>query len=226
MVNGILIEACVDSLKTVHAAIEGGADRLELCDFREPDGVTPSFALLEEVLGISPIPVHVLVRPRGGSFVFTGENEVAIMVRQVLDVRTAGAHGVAIGALTAAHGIDQSLTGLLVEKASPMSVTFHRAFDLTPEPSIALEVLVNLRANRVLTSANMPTAEAGVPGLGRLVRAAGERIGIIAAGGIRGHNVVRIVQESGVKEIHSRGDIGAIVRALKDGLSAPRPVSS
>ena len=226
MINGVTIEACVDSLKSVRSAMEAGADRLELCDFREPAGVTPSFTLLEEVLRISSVPVHVLIRPRGGSFVFTGENEVASMVSQVLDVRTAGAAGVAIGALTTANGVDQSLTGLLVEKAHPMSVTFHRAFDTIPEPSIALEVLVNLRANRVLTSGSMPNAETGIPGLGRLVRAAGERIGIIAAGGIRGHNVLRIVQETGVREVHSRGDIGAIVRALKDGLSAPRPVSS
>lgn len=217
MRSGVVIEACVDSVETSEAAIAGGADRLELCDFREPDGVTPSLGLLESVLAISPIPVHVLVRPRGGNFVFNLENEVAVMVREVLDARAAGAHGVAIGALTEAGGVDQSLTALLVEKARPMSVTFHRAFDSAPNPAVGLEVLANLNVSRVLTSGSAPNAEAGIHGLGRLVRGAGDRIGIIAAGGIRGHNVLRIVQESGVREIHSRGDIGAIVRALKAG---------
>lgn len=217
MVNGILIEACIDSLETAEAAIASGADRLELCDFRVPHGVTPELTLLETVLEISPIPVHVLIRPRGGEFLFTRENEVAMMVGQVLDVRAAGAAGVAIGALTQARGVDQPLTALLVEKAHPLTVTFHRAFDSTPEPSVALEVLVNLRVNRVLTSGHAATAETGIPGLGRMVRTTGDRIGIIAAGGIRGHNVLRIVQETGVREIHSRGDIGAIVRALKAG---------
>ena len=217
MRSGILIEACVDSIETAQSAINGGADRLELCDFREPDGVTPSFALLESVLAISSIPVHVMVRPRGGNFVFSLENEVAMMVREVLDARAAGAHGLVIGALTEARGVDQTLTALLVEKARPLPVTFHRAFDSTPEPAIGLEVLANLNVSRVLTSGNAPNAEAGIHGLGRLVRGAGDRIGIIAAGGIRGHNVLRIVQESGVREIHSRGDIGAIVRALKAG---------
>ena len=217
MVNAIHIEACVSSLETAQAAIDGGADRLELCDFKEPDGITPSFALLEQILKTSPIPVHVLVRPRGGNFVFAAEGEVANMVGQVLDVRTAGAAGVVIGALTPAGGVDQTLTALLVEKAHPLAVTFHRAFDAIPEPLVALEVLVNLRAQRVLTSGHAPDACLGVPGLGRLVRAAGKRIGIIAAGGIRDHNVVRIVRETGAREIHSRGDIGAIVRALKAG---------
>ena len=217
MQNSVLIEACVDSIETAQAAIDAGADRLELCDFSAPDGVTPSFTLLESALKLSPIPVHVLIRPRGGNFVYSVENEVAVMVRAVLDARAAGAAGVVLGALTGAHGVDQSLTALLVEKAQPMSVTFHRGFDSTPDSVVALEVLVNLRVNRVLTSGHAADAETGIPGLGRLVRAAGDRIGVIAAGSIRGHNVVRIVQETGVKEIHSRGDIGAIVRALKAG---------
>ena len=217
MVSGLQIESCVDSLETARAAIDAGADRLELCDFSAPDGVTPSLTLLESVLALSPIPVHVMIRPRGGNFVYSLENEVAAMVRAVLDVRAAGVAGVVIGALTGAHGVHQSLTALLVEKAHPMSVTFHRGFDSTPDPEVALEVLVNLRVNRVLTSGHAADAQTGIPGLGRLVRAASDRIGIIAAGGIRGHNVVRIVQETGVKEIHSRGDIGEIVRALKAG---------
>jgi copper homeostasis protein len=217
MVSGVQIESCVDSLETAQAAIDAGADRLELCDFSAPDGVTPGIPLLESVLAASPIPVHVMVRPRGGNFVYSGEDDVALMVRAVLDARAAGAAGVALGALTAAHGVDQSLTALLVEKARPMAVTFHRGFDSTPDPEVALEVLVNLRVRRVLTSGHAADAQTGIPGLGRLVRAAGDRIGIIAAGSIRGHNVVRIVQETGVKEIHSRGDIGAIVRALKAG---------
>ena len=216
MENGILIEACVDSVEASEAAIAGGADRLELCDFREPDGVTPELTLLENVLEISPIPVHVLVRPRGGDFLFTGEH-VAVMVRQVLDIRAAGAAGVAIGALTSARGVDQALTALLVEKAQPLSVTFHRAFDSTPDATVALDVLANLRVNRILTSGHAATAEAGTSGLGRCVRSAGDRIGIIAAGSIRGHNVLRIVQESGVREIHSRGAIKPIVQALKAG---------
>lgn len=216
MENSVLIEACVDSLTAAEAALDAGADRLELCDFRVPDGMSPSFTLVEAVLRVSHVPVHVLVRPRGGSFVF-GPNEVAVMVRQIFDLKGLGVQGMVIGALTPNGGVDQSITTTLQRMALPHAVTFHRALDATPDPGAALEVLINLRVGRVLTSGHAPSAEAGIPVLKELVRRAAGRLGIIAAGGIRAHNALHIVQETGVREIHSRGEIAGLVRAVRAG---------
>ncbi len=217
MVNGILIEACVDSVEAAEAAIAAGADRLEVCSFREPGGVTPSFGLVEDLLVLSPVPLHVLVRPRGGRFVYLAGNEMGIIERQVQALARIGAHGVVTGALTEDRDIDQPFVALLREYARPLAVTFHRAFDVSRDRADSLEVLVKIGVHRVLTSGHPMSAEDGIPGLRALVRQAERRIGVIAAGGIRGHNVLRIVQETGVREVHSRGAIGPIVQALKAG---------
>ena len=216
MKNPVLIEACIDSLAGAKAAIAAGAGRLELCDFRVPDGVTPDFELVRAVAGFSPVPVHVLVRPRGGDFVFR-RPELAEMTRTVAELRWIGAHGVAIGALTRGGTIDEPAIRMLQEAARPMGVTFHRAFDLIPNPEAALDGLIRLGVDRVLTAGPARSAEAGIPGLRDLVERAGGRIGIIAAGGIREHNVARIVRETGVREVHSRGDPAALIRALAAG---------
>jgi copper homeostasis protein len=218
MQEGVLIEACVDSVAAAEAAIAGGADRIELCDFRVPDGITPGFLLIEEVLRRSLVPVHVMVRPQGGSFEYgSNPNDSAVLAQQIAAVRGLGVPGIVIGALTPANQIDSPLMTDVIQRARPMAVTFHRAFDATPDPEVALEVLINLGGDRVLTSGHAPDAEAGIPGLGRLVRRAAGRIGIIAAGGIREHNVARIVRETGVREIHSRGDVAGLIRGLWAG---------
>ncbi len=215
MVHGVFIEACVDSQEAALAAIAAGANRLELCDFRVAGGVTPDLRLVEIVTRASPVPVHVLVRPRDGNFVFPAE-ELAPMIRVIDRLEAIGVHGVVTGALTPRGAVDRVATGRLLQAARPLSFTFHRAFDAGADPHAALETLIELGVDRVLTSGHAPTAEAGISGLATLVRQAADRIGILAGGGIRGHNVARIVRETGVREIHSRGDVAAIVRGLRE----------
>jgi len=214
----VLIEGCVDSVESAEAAIAGGAGRLELCDFRVTDGITPSTALAETITRRSPVPVHALVRPRGGDFAFPPESEeLALMLRQIAALKAIGIHGVVSGALTASGAVDREAVERLVRAARPLSFTFHRAFDASADPAEALDTLIALGVDRVLTSGHAATAEAGIPGLAALVRRAAGRIGILPGGGIREHNAARIVRETGVREIHSRGDVGAIARALKAG---------
>ena len=214
--TAVLIEACVDSFGAAEAAIAAGAHRLELADFRAPGGVTPARDLVARVVRASPVPVHVLVRARGGDFRYRPE-EVAAMAEEIAALKQLGAAGIVLGALTPEGRVDQAATARLAGAARPGAVTFHRAFDSVPDPAGGLETLVELGIERVLTAGSAPDAESGITGLGELVRRSGGRIGVIAGGGIRAFNVARIVRETGVREVHSRGDVAGLVRALAEG---------
>ncbi len=204
----ILIEAAVESLDAVLAAAAGGANRIELCTDLAHGGTTPDLTLLPVQL---PIPVFVLVRPRAGDFVYT-DAEHRTMLEQISRARSAGAHGIVTGDLSLDRTRD------LIAAARPLPVTFHRAFDVFPDRSEALERLISLGVDRVLTSGGAPTAPQGAEQIRRLVIQAKRRIAILPGGGIDAHNVARLVKETGVQEVHfsvkDAEKVRGVVRAL------------
>jgi copper homeostasis protein len=199
----VLVEACVDSLRSAREAAAGGAGRLELCQNLTEGGTTPSWGLVAEVREQVALPLHVLIRPRGGDFLYAGD-EIAVMRRDIAAARGLGADGLVLGALDAGGRVDSATLQYLLDVARPAAVTFHRAFDLGRDPEEALDALIALGVERVLTSGQAANAEAGIPRLAELVVQAAGSIGILAGGGIHAGNAARIVREAGVAEIHVR----------------------
>lgn len=195
-----MVEVCVESLAGVRAARAAGAERVELCTALGEGGLTPGAGLLEAALTVG-IDVVVLVRPRGGDFLYD-EDEFDVLARDVVLARERGAAGVALGILTRDGAIDRPRCARLVSLARPLAVTFHRAFDHVREPVAALESLIELGVERVLTSGQAATALAGQERLAALVRVARGRIEIIAAGGVRPENVATLWAASGVPAVH------------------------
>lgn len=147
------------------------------------------------------MPVFVLVRPRGGDFVYT-EAEIGAMLADIKEAKRAGADGVVIGALARDGTIDHQTSLRLVEAARPLRVTYHRAIDHTPDLGAAVTTLIELGVERVLTSGGGETAAQGIPIIARLVQAFGAQISILAGGGVRPENARRIVVDAGVREVH------------------------
>jgi copper homeostasis protein len=197
----ILIEAAVESLDAALAAAAGGAHRIELCTDLAQGGTTPTVQLLHDCHSQVVIPLFVLVRPRAGDFVYT-DAEHHTMLEQIHRAKDAGAHGIVAGALTFAHEIAVDRTAELVDAALPWTLTFHRAFDACVDLAVALERLIQLGVDRVLTSGGAPTAPEGAARISRLVIQADRRIEILAGGGIGGDNVARLVHDTGVREVH------------------------
>src|SRR4051812_9304364 len=197
----IIVEICVGDLESALAAGPGGADRVELCDHLEVGGTTPGAGTIAEACRRLAIPVHVLVRPRGGDFVHT-EAELAAMRYEIELARKLGAAGVVIGLLKPDATIDREQTAALVDLARPMSVTFHKAFDQTPDLEQSLDTLVALGVDRVLTSGGRPTALEGTEALKRLVEQARGRIAILAGGRLSPKNLPAILAGTGVREVH------------------------
>lgn len=184
------------------AAGKTGARRIELCEQLELGGVTPSEDLLRAALEVSVLPVNVLIRPRGGDFVFS-EEEVRQMLESIRLCRRLGANGVVIGALTPGGAVDLPLMRRLMAEARPLSVTFHRAFDVCADPLSALEDIIALGCNRLLTSGHAADAFEGRYFIGRLVAQASGRIVIMAGCGVRPSNIGQIAAASGAPEYHS-----------------------
>ncbi|WP_433337647.1 copper homeostasis protein CutC [Spirillospora sp. CA-294931] len=195
-------EICIDGTEGAIAAERAGAHRVELCAALFDGGLTPSAGMVRATLAaVSSIRVHVIIRPRGGDFVFD-RHEVAAMEHDVAAVREAGAHGVVIGALTAEGAVDREVTRRLMDAAGDLPVTFHRAFDMTADPFAALDALIELGVDRVLTSGQESSALEGAPLIAELVWRAGDRIAVMPGGGITGRNLARIVAETAVREVH------------------------
>lgn len=200
----VLVEACVDTVASATAAERGGARRLELCDDLVEGGTTPSAGMIATVRERVGIPVFAIIRPRGGDFLYDPD-DVAVMLRDVAAARAHGADGVVIGALTADGRVDAELTRRLIDAARPLAVTFHRAFDVVRDQHEALDALLALGVDRVLTSGGAPTAVDGIPTLRRLVEQAGDALAILAGGRVDATNAARILAETRVRELHVRG---------------------
>jgi copper homeostasis protein len=197
----ITIEICVSDVESAIAAEVGGADRIELCDNLAVGGTTPSAGTIAEVCRWLSIPVHVLIRPRGGDFVYSGR-ELAVMRHDIEAAKALGAAGVVLGALTANSTIDRDLMTALTEAARPLGVTFHRAIDRTPEPREAVDALVALGVERVLTSGRCSTALEGASMIAGMVKHAQDRISIMAGGRISVDNLEAVVRQTSASEIH------------------------
>ncbi|MER8418362.1 copper homeostasis protein CutC [Mesorhizobium sp. M1329] len=208
-----LIEICVEGIHGLLAAQAAGADRVELCASLIEGGITPSFGTVRTALELATIPFHVIVRPRGGDFLYS-EAEYRSMLADVCALAELGVAGVVIGCLNADSTIDEQRMSELVKAAGRLNVTCHRAFDMTRDPAEALEVLIRCKVGRVLTSGQRDTALEGADLLADLVRQAGDRIIILGCGGLDPENIGKVRRKTGLSEMH--------FAALKDVPSAMR----
>ena len=196
------IDACCPDLGSVCAAVQAGAGRIELCEELGIGGVTPSETFLRQALDVAgDVPVNVLVRPRGGNFVYTPD-EVEQMLRSIRMCRAAGANGVVIGALLADGSVDIGTVSRLVRKADGLDITFHRAFDESADLAKALEDIIGLGIKRILTSGGCPTAYLGRFVLRDLVMQAAGRITIMPGCGILPSNLNEIATITAATEFH------------------------
>lgn len=196
-----LFEVCVEGIDGLVAAQEAGADRVELCASLVEGGITPSFGTIRAALAVATIPFHAIVRPRGGDFLYSGQ-EFSSMLEDVATLREAGVAGVVVGCLTPEGRIDEARMSALVQAAGNMAVTCHRAFDMTDDAAEAVEALVRCGVGRVLTSGQRDTAIEGLETLRATVTAARGRIKVMACGGLDETNIARVLSESGADEAH------------------------
>ncbi len=202
MTNSILFEACVESVEAAVAAQKGGANRVELCADLLEGGITPSSGTIWLARQQLAIPMNVIIRPRGGDFCYS-DAEFAVMKHDVEHAKDLGADGIVIGILNANGTIDIERTQELIALAEPMGVTFHRAFDMVRDPFAALETLIELGVDRILTSGQEETVWEGIELIAELVKQAQGRIIIMPGGGITERNVARIIAHSGATELHA-----------------------
>lgn len=196
-----LIELCVEGIDGFLAAQEAGADRVELCASLVEGGLTPSLATIRAAVKAARIPVHVIIRPRGGDFLYS-QTEFETMRDDILALRSEGVAGVVIGCLTPDGRIDEERTKALVEAARSMSVTCHRAFDMTADAGEALEALIRCGIDRVLTSGQRGTALEGLEILKKTTEQAGDRIVIMGCGALDATNIKAVRDGAGLKEMH------------------------
>jgi copper homeostasis protein len=199
----VLVEACVESLDEALAAERGGAKRLELCANMDVGGTTPSAELFRAVRARVQLPIAMMIRPRGGSFVYSNA-ELESMRRDLDLAGELGADVAVIGVLDDDGRVDAAQTRDLVARAGAIPVTFHKAFDVVADQERDLEVLIDAGVTRVLTSGGADTAIAGADALTRLVDRAAGRIIVMPGGQVRGQNVREIVDRTGVREVHAR----------------------
>ncbi|GAB4025921.1 copper homeostasis protein CutC [Spirosoma koreense] len=199
----MLIEICAYSLDSCLTAQRAGAGRVELCGGLAEGGTTPSAGLIQLVRQHLTIPFYVMIRPRGGDFLYT-KNELAVMKADIEMAKTLGADGIVLGMLQPNGTVDELRTRQLIELADPLPVTFHRAFDMTRDPLEALEAVIRTGAVRILTSGQQQTVELGLPILDQLVRKAANRIEIMAGAGVNGNNAALLI-ETGVDALHLSG---------------------
>jgi copper homeostasis protein len=197
-----IIEIATSDFASSQSAAKGGADRIELCDNLAEGGTTQSYSAIKycrEQLNVQLFPI---IRPRGGDFLYNPD-EYNIMVNDVRICKELNCDGVVIGLLNGDGTIDLERTARLVELAYPMEVTFHRAFDRCVDPFAALEQLIRVGCNRILTSGQRPTVMEGIELIEKLVKAADERIVIMPGSGVRKENIGEIASRTGARELHS-----------------------
>ena len=199
----IALEICVDSLASCQAAHAGGASRLELCSGLVDGGVTPSYGLIGAALAVTPLPVNVLIRPRPGDFVYS-DDEVAVMKADIMACKLLGVNGVVIGCLDAKGRIHRAQLRELMAAARGMAVTFHRAIDMTPPDCLETELdcLIDEGVDRILTSGLANDVIAGTPTLSRIVHHVGQRLVVMAGGGVTEANIASLAAATGVHEVH------------------------
>ena len=196
------VEISCNSILSARNAKAGGANRIELCQALGEGGTTPSAAAIEYCVKELNLQTRVLIRPRGGNFVYDND-EMRVILRDIELAKRLGAHAVVVGFLTAEGDIDTENTRRAVEAADGMGITFHRAFDECRNPKEALEQIIDCGCHKLLTSGCKATAWEGREMLKKLLSQASRRIGIIGASGIRVDNVHQLVLETGLYEVHA-----------------------
>lgn len=189
------LEICANSVQSALAAQAGGADRVELCQQLEQGGTTPSLGTIEQVLSQLTIPVFVLIRPRPGSFCYDAQ-EQAVMAADIRHCRALGCAGVVLGALDQAGRVDRAACERLMDAAGPLAVTFHRAFDACPDQGQALEDIIRLGCQRLLTSG-------GQPQLAALIKQAEGRLSIMPGSGLTPTTIQQVARHTGAREFHA-----------------------
>jgi copper homeostasis protein len=199
--NTVLVEVCVDSIHSAVAAERGGAARVELCSGLIEGGITPSAGLIEITRGNVFLPLHVMIRPRGGDF-FYDSDEFETMQRDIAAAKQLGADGVVFGILDVNANVDVVRTRQLVNLARPLAVTFHRAFDMTEDLLRALEDVCATGVDRLLTSGGEQTSLQGQATIAQLVKQARGRVVVMPGSGIKPENARSLVEQTGAREIH------------------------
>lgn len=201
MSQSVLLEICIDSVESALAAQAGGADRVELCSSLFEGGLTPSAGLMEVVRSRVKIAVAAMLRPRGGDFCYT-DDEFLIMQRDLVRARELGADALVFGILKPDGSIDGERNKRLIEMSRPLSVTFHRAFDMVRDPHEAFDTLLSLGVDRVLTSGLEKSAVEGMDLIAELVKRGGSKISVMPGGGITERNLQKVLKHTGAREIH------------------------
>ena len=195
------IEIATTDYTTTEQAVNGGADRIELCSALSEGGLTPSFGLIKQCREKFNLPIFPIIRPRGGDFLY-GDSEFEIITKDVLLCKQLNCDGVVVGFLKKDGTIDQKKTELIVKLAYPMEVTFHRAFDRCKDPFDALEIIIEAGCQRILTSGQQQKAIDGIDMIKKLVVAADNRIVIMPGSGIKPNNIRTIAEATGAVEFH------------------------
>lgn len=197
-----IIEIATNDFITTKAAVDGGADRIELCAALSEGGITPSFGMIRNCREAFTTQLFPIIRPRAGDFLYT-DHEFMVMVDDVKKCKELGCDGVVIGLLDKHGNIDTERTARLIEEAYPLRITFHRAFDRCEDPFLAMEQLIKLGCERILTSGQKPNVMDGVDLVTKLVSAANGRIIIMPGSGVRKENINELAKKTGAIEFHS-----------------------
>ncbi|CEO96138.1 hypothetical protein PBRA_004828 [Plasmodiophora brassicae] len=217
---GVDLEICVDSLASSHAAVAGGATRLELCSALAQGGLTPSIGMVRRVVALGA-PVHVLIRPRPCDFVFT-EEEITVIIDDIHECKRAGAAGVVVGALLVDGRIDVDAVRRFCQAAKPIEVTFHRAFDVSSgDPIEDIVALHRVGVVRLLTSGRSQSAIQGAALISSLVRSAPDGFCVMAGAGITVDNIGGLLDATGVRAVHAsaRSAMPSRSRFWRDGVA-------
>jgi len=220
MFSKIVLEICANSVESALMAEKGGAQRVELCDNIYEGGTTPSYGSILLAKQKLNIDVNVIIRPRGGDF-FYSVDEFEIMKSDIEFAKKAGINGIVIGILNPDGSVDKERTKQLVELAKPMSVTFHRAFDITNNPFLALEDIINCGCDRILTSGQKNKAFEGIDLIKELIEKANNKIIIMPGSGINESNIQDVYQKTEAKEFHAslRKSIPSKMKFKKENVS-------
>ena len=201
------MEVCVDSVESAVNACKGGACRLELCAALSEGGLTPTPGMLRIIKSVVTIPVFVMLRPRSGDDFVYSSYEVEVMKNDAVVLKEWGADGFVFGALTASGDIDKNVCKEIMNIVSPLPATFHRAFDVCRDVTMALSTVIELGFSRILTSGQELTASEGIPVIKKLILNADGRIIIMPGAGITRVSVGEILQQTGAREFHSSAKV-------------------
>jgi len=202
MTNNFLLEITVESVDRALAAERGGADRIELCADLGNGGLTPTVELMRNARATLQLPIFAMVRPRRGNFVYNND-EIAVMKSQIIQARDSGMNGIVLGVLRQDKTVDVAGLRNLIVFAAPLPVTFHRAFDETPDLFLALEDVISAGATRILTAGGASKAPHALETLTKLVEIAAERVIILPGSGIHAENFAGVRRATNAREFHA-----------------------